>query len=73
MDKLILTGKILLISILSFLSVMSLFEFIILTGIEDANIPIIRNCFLGLLFISILLLFIIVRKELKPSHSRIEI
>lgn len=67
MRKEALAGKIVLSSVFGILGTLSILMFPFLIGSDDSKTSIIGYSYLGLLIISIFVIFIILKKELKSN------
>lgn len=66
--KIFLAGKVILMTIFGILGMLSLMMFPFLIGDKDAETSIIGYSYLGLLLISISVIYLIIKKELKPHQ-----
>jgi uncharacterized membrane protein len=71
MKTLFLAGKVLLIATFGILGMLSLMMFPFLIGDEDTQTSIIGYSYLGLLLISISVIYLIVKNELKPKQTNV--
>ena len=67
MKKILLIGKVLLLAVFGVLGCYSLLMFSILIGVKDTETLILRYSYLGLLLISIFVIFLISKNELKQN------